>query len=180
MNISSITLLNGYLKNFDDISLKKSNQLTFHDVISLTFHGAKNLSELEPDLWEDLYKEFIEELYKQNKKGWPLTVLNYNIKSCRIDVNSTKPYIKTKNFLMQLFRLLYLETVKEEGIQKTFNFHQILSYQIIQDDELIEIENISLKRLFVFLSTYLKYYISIYNDETKIEYQLGKVILNQI
>lgn len=163
---------------------KNIKSVTFKETISLIFYAAILLSNdtTHPDKnkWKELYEEYKKESDKQNNLKWPIINIIKNDYNKRIDIFSiNSSFLSSKNFFMLLQRLLYIENYKRPYIFKTYEYHKILGHKIKNNDN-TPIRNISLMDLFELLKKHLKYYIQIYNNEKKIEYQLANKIMKQI
>ena len=132
--MSNIINLCDQITNYDKIINKSINYLTFKDVISLIFYACDAMSKHmeDPDfkMWSEFYKRFESKIEKQNKLKWPLLSIIRNDYDKRIDIFSTREYIKTKNLLMLLLRLLHIENYKRPYVYKTYQYHKILGQKL--------------------------------------------------
>ncbi len=162
--------------------------LNFREVISLFYHASCSLSKnMSNDdelsaFWKKLLDDFLKDLEKQNKFGWPVITVNRNSYRKRIDVIDVEtPFVVSNNILILLIRLIYIENYKRPYINKSDNYHKILGMNL--QHELIKseyIENITLADIIDSLKLHLVEYMKIYSDDKKIEYQLSKNILAQL
>jgi hypothetical protein len=160
---------------------KNIDNLTFKEIISLVFYAvstvANDITEPDHSAWKNIYEEFEKELHEQNKHKWPNMSIIKNDYSKRIDIFSTgATFITSKNFLMLLFRLLYVENYKRPYIYKSYKYHKMLSHKMKISNN-TSVKKLSMIELFKYLKTCLNYYIKIYNDDMNFEYQLCKSIL---
>lgn len=154
------------------------NGSTVLDIIGLVFHGVHRLSKIE-DGWKNIFSEFIQDSEKQKKNGWPQLVIIKNDFSKRIDVIPEKSFISSKNLLILLQRILYIEKYKENYVFSTYEYHAILAHKI-NSEKNIDIGKLSSEDLFDLLQKCMQYYIKIYNDDDKFENILAKNILKQL
>lgn len=185
--------LNDQITNLEKILPKTVENLTFKDVMSLIFHAtifmtrASNTESSDTDTdtdtstenWIKFYDEFKNDFAKQNDEKWPKLFIIKNNYYKRIDINTSSSFTKSKNLLMLLLRLLYVENYKRTYVFKSYKYHKILSHKI-PIKNITEIKKISLSDLFDSLKTYINYYLKIYNDNTHYEYILGKSIISQL
>ena len=171
----------------DKIKQKLIKDITFKETISLIYHAAQKLIDNQDyedgQKWKDLFNEFHSELVEQDKRSWPKLIIIKNDYSMRIDIFYTgQSYISSNNFLMQLFRLLYVENYKRTYIYKSFNYHNILGHKLSNqsNNSNLPIQKISLEELFILLKEQLKYYLKIYNDNDNFEHALANELLEQI
>lgn len=155
------------------------NHMTFKDIISLIFHAAKLMSKTDNE-WQKYYENFLEDLAKQNKAGWPILNVNRNDYSKRIDIFTHKTYITSDNLFMLILRLLSIENFKTVYRYDTYKYHPILTHVIISNTPESNIKKLSIDHLLNLFKSHIAYYMKIYNDADRIEYQLGKTILNSM
>lgn len=178
-----IIILDSFIDPIDKTVGKKLIDSNFKDIIVSIFHAVKLMADSEPSIWKEYYKEFLSSINKQNSKGWPHVNFIFNNGSRRIDVYFDKPFIRTTNILMLIFRLLYIENIKQSGSYRTLNYHPILSHMIFagsHDKPFDKISDININNLLSITLTYMEYYSTVYENETSFEYQLAKVIMDQI
>ena len=164
---------------------KHINTLNFREIICLIFHAVKTISEsTDPEnphqQWIQFYKDFELNLEHQNNKRWPKLSLMENRFRKRLEIFSPTSYNTTKNILVLILRLLYIENYKiKNALSPNTDFHEILTYKInITDD--YESSKVSIVRLFEIFKLYMMYYIKVYNNEMMYENMLGKSILQQL
>ena len=167
----------------EKISIKNTGITTFKDIISLIFYAIQEISKdtTNPDStkWAKFYREFEEALNKQNRNKWPQLSVNRNDYSKRMDVYPVSAFTKSKNLLILLLRLLYIENYKASIVSETYKYHKILTHNI-PPLITIEVTKLSLTDLIDLLKTYIQYYLRIYDDDDHFEHHLGQVILNQL
>jgi hypothetical protein len=162
------------------------NSLNFKEIISMIFHGTKNIHEKKVDTpdttkWSGFYEEFQLNLESQNKTGWFKPSYMTNTVRRRMEVFSPSSFVQTKNLLVMVLRLLYIESFKQEKLKEipNNNFYEILSYKIDIEDK-YPARQVSLTRLFEIFKLYMNYYVRIYQNGLMYEYILGKTIIDQI
>jgi len=174
------------LTSQDILMTKSINNLNFKDIISMIFHSVKNINDKKTDTvveytkWHDFYEDFKLNLEIQNNRSWPR--LNYikNDSKKRLEIFSPTSYNITKNLLILILRLLYIENFKlKEATSISTSFHEILTYKIDIPDK-YPISDLSLVRLFEIFKMYMSYYTRIYSNPMMYEYSLGASILDQI
>lgn len=183
--------LTDYLIDLNKILQKSIQSITFEEIVSLVFHAGKQM--LFDNDWYVYYQDFEQDVEQQNNKLWPRLSIVKNDYSKRIDIYSIKTFEKSRHLFTLLLRLLYIENYKKQYVYRSSQYHKILNHVIVTAKRLapdqfgpgvthyeINIKNISLKQLFDLLGEYITYYIGIYTDDNKIEYQLGRAILNQL
>ena len=178
--------LDDLLSNQDLLLDRNINSLCFKEIMSMIFHASKNIYDKKietPDntKWSEFYQEFEDNLEAQNKLGW--SKLNYitNGVRRRVEIFSPASFIRTKNLLTLILRLVYIENFKLEKINQTgtSGFHEILTYKIDIPDKYL-VREVSLARLFDIFKLYMNYYTRIYQNGLMYEYILGKTIIDQI
>lgn len=179
----SMVKLNEQIVSLDKLSRKSSDHsFTFKEICSLIFYAILNLSkketECEPNCWTIYYREFLNDLEKQNNIGWPQFTIRKNDYGKRIDLVLTDPYEKSNNLLTLLLRLLYVENYKRQYIFEYMDYYKILGWKL--ETNIQDIENLSLDRIFNLLKKCINHYNKVYNNDKSFEYQLAKAILRQI
>lgn len=166
------------LTDFDIITVKKCENITFGDVICLFFYALDLESQTALSEWVDYYSDFLQDCKIQSEKSWPKirTVKNYFHK--RVDfLMSDTIFIKSSNFLTLLYRLFYIESEKKCAII-TDNYVNVLDYQPNSLKSCIK--NVTISMLIESLKICLQYYQKIYNDSNKLENKLVNVLLSQL
>lgn len=173
----------------DILMNKHINNLNFKDIISMIFHAVKNTDEKKLDTitdnakWKNFHEDFKLNLELQNNRGWPK--LNYikNDTRKRLEIFSPTSYNITKNLLILLLRLIYIESFKLNELASTpygrGNFHEVLTYKIDIPDK-YPASDVSFIRLIEILKMYISYYTRIYQNVMMYEYSLGTSILEQL
>lgn len=158
------------------IFLKEIKDINFKDVISLFFHALIELAETDSE-WKNIYDEFQTEFEMQNKNGWPELSLVRNDSQKRYDIFSSTSYIPTKNILLLLLRLLYIENYKLTNAYQFYDYHKILDAYI--DLTVTNIQNITFGEIFSKIEECMRLYVRIYRGNG-VENSLGKAILEQL
>lgn len=185
----SITDLSQNLVPLDRLLDKMTNTVSFKESVCLIFHAIEAVSRdtVDPDstAWASIYQQFTSELTGQRTLQWPQLEITRNDYSRRIDILTiTKSFAPSTNICMLLFRLLYIESYKRPYVLKSYNYTRILGHRFKSKakspTDAVTVSSLSLLQLFELLAEFIKYYMRIYSDTSTIEYQLGKVILEQI
>ena len=164
------------IASLEKIIKNSTNCISFLDVVGLVFHGISLLSQSD-DGCKNIYSEFLEGSDKQHKNRWPELIIIKNDYSKRVDVMSNKSFIASKNLLVLLQRMLYIETQKEKYVYSTYNYYPILPYIINKN---IDVKKLSLDDVFDLCKECMVYYTKIYNDDGKFENILARNILKQL
>jgi len=164
---------------------KMVSDLTFKDVISLVFHAFERLSKdinPNPISFGTYYQDFLLELHQQNQMGWPKLLINRNDHRRRLDVCCLEPYVASQNFLMILFRMLYIENYKRTYVQKSYDYYKILGHKLEQNGatHTLSIIDLNIPQLFILAEACLRHYINVYRDPLNIEHQLGLSLLKYL
>lgn len=185
VNITNMNIikLEDEIVRLDKILKKPMASITFKEIISLVFHAIELLmnDKTDPDhiYWWKIYEEFMDELNQQNKKIWPELVISKSDHYRRINIMLIiTPFIRSKNILMLLLRLLYVEKYKRPYINKVHEYYKILNHRL--DKNIIVATKLSLAELFEYLQLHLERYQKIYSDERLFEYQIAEAILRHI
>jgi hypothetical protein len=174
--------LDDVLINKDILMEKHIDTLNFREIICLIFHAIKTIKEeanITNDEWIQFYKDFEINLEIQNNKYWPKLSLMENKFRKRLEIFSPSLYNSTKNLLILILRLLYVENHKSKYLTDNTDFHEILTHKISIPDK-YACSKVSLVRLFEIFKIYMQYYIMIYSNEMMYENILGKSIMEQL
>jgi hypothetical protein len=196
-----LVTLDDYIFTKDEIINRNIDTFNFKEIISLLFHAIKNISEKKDmgslvlsipqskddvvdikngiDKWMLFYKDFEADLETQNTRRWPKLSYIRNDFRKRLEIFSSMHYHNSKNLLMLVLKLLYIETFKAKNLPANNDYHDVLN-NIIHINDNHPANKISLPRLFEIFKLYMQHYIKIYNNEMMQEYSLGKSILAQI
>jgi hypothetical protein len=178
-------VLDNLLTSQESLLDRNLNSLNFREIICMIFHATKNIYEKRVDThdkkWSDFYNEFLINLEAQNKIGWAKLVYITNQIRRRLEIFSPSSFVPSKNLLVQILRLLYIEDFKMQNLPliENKNFYEILTYKIDIPDK-YTVRQVSLPRLFEILKLYVGYYIRIYENGLMYECVLGKAIFEQI
>ena len=172
-------VLDQQIIQLDKFTNVDTNRMAFKDIMSLIFHAGKLMGERDEG-WSKYYNNFIEEFEYQNKIKWPELSISRNDYSKRIDILARKAFIPSDNMFMLILRLLYIENFKITYLYETYNYHPILKHIIVFNIPENSIKKLSIDKLLNLLKSHIAYYMKIYNDSDRLEYQLGKKILNNI
>lgn len=174
----SVIKLEEQIVSLDKILLKKFQEITFKDIISLIFHAFQKLSNNDNEI-KDIHNNFLSELNEQNKLGWPKMEITKNDYDRRMDIIGGNSYIVTKNILTLLLRILYIENYKRRYTFKSYNYRKILSHKI-RSVVTGPIEELSIDEILNILKHHLQHYMKIYYEESNFEYQLSNTILKHL
>lgn len=180
----TITTFKSQTISLDKIIGKNISNTSFKEIISLMFYASLVMSNSteDPDStkWKEIYSEFEKQLEEQNQHGWPKMTIIKNNFGKRIDIFTlNEPFMESNNILTLFFRLLFIENYKRPYIFKSYDYHKVMGYKIKSNND-NSVKNLSLEDLVNLLKKYMIYYISIYNNDMRMEYQLGKKIYNQL
>jgi hypothetical protein len=191
MSLTTINQINwnNILLQMGTIESKVAKDLTFLELVSTIFYEFYRIYLMnENQIWVDCWKEFEIQMEEQNKKGWPnLTLIK---KQHGADTNKHKlvaiadgpfSFIKTNNILMMLIRIIHIEKYKETKrsvgysvpVDKSF-LQYVLGKKTSQK---IDAGN-EIEILFVLLKKHIEKYLTLYNDGSEFENQMGKFILD--
>lgn len=197
--------LGEYLSARDTIMNKHINVMTFKDIISLVFYAMEDIKENNKNIfdqtepinynisnqneminqnsqikkWIELFDEFTTTLKIQNNKRWPkLNHIRNNFRK-RLEIFSSASYHPSRNILMLLLRLLYVETYKISNISVADDYYDILGHRISTSDRYSP-DKITMSRLFEILKMHLQHYMRIYHNEMIYENILCKSIIDQL
>jgi len=173
-----------YLIPLDKLLDKNISNITLEETISLIIHTIQIMATKDnPDkfVWKKINDEFITYIAKQNAKMWPaMTVIKNYYDKCLDILLISESFINSKNILVLLFRLLFIEKYKQSN--NFAYFCLVLDYRLdndnFSDNKLIS--DLSLDAIFDLLSKHLNYYFKVYNNKLHLEYQLAKSISCQI
>lgn len=165
-------------KPLSKINLKETISLLFHAIHSL--YNKMNEKNRDTKHWITYYKSFLDELKKQETLGWPQLNIVKNNYHKRIDVYPSSTFLRSDNVLVLLHRLLFIENYKRGIMQDSDTYAKVLNHKISVNDTTsnIKTKEVSLGKILEMVKSYLSYYVSIYNDESKMEYRLGWYILD--
>ena len=184
-NYMTTIMLSEQIITLDKLINKSMDNLTFKEIVSLVFHAIIAIvnDPLMPghSEWKEIYQQFEKNLREQNQVGWPNMKIIKNDMDRRIDVYSLRPpFIISDNILTLLLQILYMEKYKRSYVFKTYHYHKILGHTIKYRKKNIIVEQCSLENIFDCLKAALEYYVKIYKNDIRIEYQLSYAILKQI
>ena len=155
------------------------DHLFFYAVKNMT--GDKNTgpNPIERKKWTQFYTDFEKTFEAQNNVSWPK--LNYidNGYRKRLEIFTPSSYYPSKNILILLSRLVYIENYKTQHIHNRKDYHKILTHKIDIPDKYISTK-VTFIRLFEILKMYMNYYLRIYQNGMMYENILAKLILDQM
>lgn len=164
---------------------KTVNKLVFKNILSLVIYSGEIMAEKEKEHWQIIQREFSEDLEKQNNmKNIPL-ILSKNTLYKRMDVFiDENTFVKSTNIYTILLRILYIEYYKSKFVNPSDEFHKILNYKPnlsnLETNITNSVADLSINDIYELLERCMKYYLKIYNDDTRIENKLGKFVLESL
>lgn len=166
------------LEDHKSLENKVVLSLTFFDIVSLTIDAARKISRVDKK-WKNIYEQYHDELDAQTKLGWPVMSTSENYSSKCTEIVLSKPFRVTKNFLVYLYRLVLIESYKEQKLlpYNYFYHNEIIKHNIPVDAISHDVRNLQICEIVNSLIEHLKRYIRIYKNQKCIEYSLATEIL---